>query len=154
MDIRPSQPVIHFPNLPAPLNMLTPQQFMQMYPFPFPTHNTGSSPPATAPVIQPDLDTAASRPPTSDAASQDFNPLRSRHRRDRTLSGSDADDERVGSEAAENSPKRRKPSNKRKKKSVEEKMLSKPVKDLRAKQRKTRKELQVRVLFDTSTVKL
>jgi len=80
--------------------------------------------------------------------------LRSRRCRDRTLSGSDADDERVGSEAAENSPKRRKPSNKRKKKSVEEKMLSKPVKDLRAKQRKTRKELQVRVLFDTTTVKL
>ena len=80
--------------------------------------------------------------------------LRSRYRCDRTRSGSDADDERLGSEAAENSPKRRKPSNKRKKKSVEEKMLSKPVKDLSAKQRKTRKELQVSVLFDTSTVKL
>lgn len=25
MDIHPPQPVIHFPNLPAPLNMLTPQ---------------------------------------------------------------------------------------------------------------------------------
>ena len=82
------------------------------------------------------------------------NVLRSCYRCNQTCSGSDADDERLGGKAAENSPKRQKPSNKRKKKSVEEKMLSKPVKDLSAKQRKTCKELQVSVLFDTSTVKL
>lgn len=60
------------------------------------------------------------------------------------------DDKRLGSEEAE---KKQKPSNKRKKKSVEEKMLSKPVKDLTVKQRKMCKELQVHMLFDTSTVK-
>ena len=60
------------------------------------------------------------------------------------------DDERLGSKAAK---KRQKPSNKRKKKSVEEKTLSMPVKGLSVKQRKMHKELQVRMLFDTSTVK-
>jgi hypothetical protein len=129
--------------------MLTPEQFMQMYPFPIPPQNTGSSPIATAPIIQPDLEIAAGRPLTSDAGTtRDFNTSRSRRHHDRSPSGSDADDERLGSEAAENSPKRRKPSSKRKKKSAEEKMLSKPVKYLSTKQRKTRKELQVCVLFD------
>jgi hypothetical protein len=148
MDIRPPQPVIHFPNLPPPLNMLMPEQFMQMYPFPFPTQNT--APPSTAapPVIQPDLDTAASHPPTSDAGTmQDSNVSRSR-RRNGSTSGSEADDERLGSEAAENSAKRRKPSSKRKKKSAGGKILSVPVKDLSTWQRKTRKELQVSLSFD------
>lgn len=143
MDVRLPQPIIHFPNLPPPLNMLTPQQFMQMYPFPFPGQNPASALPAA--VIQPDLDTAASPPPASDTGTvQSSNASKSSRRHARSTSGSDAEDE---DEAVLDRVKRRKTSGKRKK-LTEEKILSKPAKDLSTKQKKTRKELQVSTLFN------
>ena len=143
MDVHLPQPIIHFPNLPPPLNMLTPQQFMQMYPFPFPGQNPAPAPPAA--IIQPNLDTAASPPPASDTGTvQSLNTSKSGRRHARSMSGSDAEDE---DEAVLDRVKRRKTSGKRKK-LTEEKILSKPVKDLSTKQKKTRKELQVSTLFN------
>jgi hypothetical protein len=67
------------------------------------------------------------------------------------VSGSEADVEGADGKGVGSSARRR---NKRKKKMAEGKFLSKPVKDLNAKQKKTHKELQVNKPFYFLTYEL
>ena len=132
------KPVVHFPNLPFPYSLMTPQQLSQMYPI-----SSAGFPPV--PAIQPDLEPARQIQQVEVRTEQVAKTLKVRKSRLREESGKEASE---GSDADNEGDNEEPPAKKVRrsrgaKKVTSEKILSLAVGSLKMKQRDVWKELQV-----------